>query len=236
MRLYIVRHADPDYENQTITELGHREAKALGERMERVRIDKVYSSPLGRAVDTARYTAERKGLEIEKLDWAAEIDWYVEHERYEKLIGAYNVDGDVIRTLEPEPKASDWMKKGMFANEKFAREFEVIRKGSDELLAGHGYVRDGGVYRFEKSNDEAIAVFCHGGLGLVWLGHLLQLPMPQFWAAFFLRPTSVTTILMDERTEGVATPRCLSLADESHLVMSGLENERVPGGIVANYE
>ncbi|MEC9258269.1 MAG: histidine phosphatase family protein, partial [Candidatus Poribacteria bacterium] len=28
MRLYIIRHADPDYPNRTITEKGHLEAQA----------------------------------------------------------------------------------------------------------------------------------------------------------------------------------------------------------------
>lgn len=31
MRLYIIRHADPDYPNNTITPAGHLEAKARGD-------------------------------------------------------------------------------------------------------------------------------------------------------------------------------------------------------------
>ena len=32
MRLYIIRHADPDYPNRTITEKGHLEAQSLAKR------------------------------------------------------------------------------------------------------------------------------------------------------------------------------------------------------------
>ena len=58
MRLYIIRHADPDYEHDTLTEDGHKEAQALAKRLASHGLDRIYCSPLGRAIDTARYTAE----------------------------------------------------------------------------------------------------------------------------------------------------------------------------------
>ena len=33
MRLYIIRHADPDYKNDTITVFGHKDAQALAKRL-----------------------------------------------------------------------------------------------------------------------------------------------------------------------------------------------------------
>ncbi|MCA1595762.1 MAG: histidine phosphatase family protein, partial [Chloroflexi bacterium] len=61
MRLYIIRHADPDYPNNTITEDGHKEARALADRLAAEKLDRIYCSPMGRAIDTARYTADRCG-------------------------------------------------------------------------------------------------------------------------------------------------------------------------------
>ena len=55
MRIYIIRHADPDYENDTITPRGHLEAKALAERMLQENIDSI-CSPLQRARHTMNYT------------------------------------------------------------------------------------------------------------------------------------------------------------------------------------
>ncbi len=37
------------------------------------------------------------------------------------------------------------------------------------------------------------------------------------WAGFYLAPSSVTTVLFDERTRDVAVPRCIGLSDVSHL-------------------
>ena len=49
MRLIFIRHGDPDYENDTLTEKGWREAKLLSERTKNWTVDDIYVSPLGRA-------------------------------------------------------------------------------------------------------------------------------------------------------------------------------------------
>lgn len=78
MILYIIRHADPDYAHNTITPLGKEEALALGQRMSRVKLDRIYTSPLGRAIDTARPTMLALGMENTVLDWTAESMDYMQ--------------------------------------------------------------------------------------------------------------------------------------------------------------
>ena len=39
MRLLIIRHGDPDYANDTLTEKGHREAQLLAEKLKNEKID-----------------------------------------------------------------------------------------------------------------------------------------------------------------------------------------------------
>ena len=73
MRLFIIRHADPDYPNNTITPAGHQEAQALASRMQRLGLDYIYSSPMGRALDTMRYTAEALGIPYSVEDWTQEL-------------------------------------------------------------------------------------------------------------------------------------------------------------------
>ena len=68
MRIIFIRHGDPDYQNDTLTEKGIREAKLLSERV--VKWDNVtqfYCSPLGRAKKTASYSLEKTGREAQKL-------------------------------------------------------------------------------------------------------------------------------------------------------------------------
>jgi probable phosphoglycerate mutase len=71
-RLYLIRHAqsqgntgedlttgDPD-----LTDIGWEQARRLGERMKRQRLDAVYASPLRRTQETAAAIADVAGLEV----------------------------------------------------------------------------------------------------------------------------------------------------------------------------
>ena len=53
MKLYIVRHADPDYQNDSLTPHGFYEAKSAAKRLAALSAKSVYISPLGRAQKTA---------------------------------------------------------------------------------------------------------------------------------------------------------------------------------------
>jgi hypothetical protein len=77
-------------------------------------------------------------------------------------------------------------------------------------------------------------VFCHGGFGLTWLAHLLALLLPLVWSGFWLPPSSVTTMLFDERSPEWAVPRCIGLGDVSHLYAAGLQVQA--RGIMANFD
>ena len=59
MRILLIRHAEPDYTIDSITEKGKREAVLLAERISRYDIKDFFVSPLGRARDTAAYTLKK---------------------------------------------------------------------------------------------------------------------------------------------------------------------------------
>lgn len=222
MLLYIIRHADPDYENGTITPQGHREAEALAEKLAEHGLDHIYTSPLGRAVHTMEYTAKRLGMEYETLDWTQEITgMYQEIEGIGK-VSPFNVPGEFILDREPFPTHDNWFLNPYFSSEELKERIAEIQEGSDRLMGAHGYRRVGGRYACERPNRDKIAVFCHGGLGVTWLAHLLQLPISLVWSAFWLAPSSVTTIVLDQRSEQWAVPRCVALGETSHLYKSGL--------------
>ena len=58
MLLYIIRHADPIYNPDSLTELGHKQAEALAKRLAVNGLDRVYSSPNMRAQMTAKPACE----------------------------------------------------------------------------------------------------------------------------------------------------------------------------------
>lgn len=59
MRILIVRHGDPNYELDTLTETGWKEAELVAEKLSGFDIKAFYVSPLGRAQDTASCTLKR---------------------------------------------------------------------------------------------------------------------------------------------------------------------------------
>jgi probable phosphoglycerate mutase len=229
MRLYIIRHADPDYPRKTITEAGRREAAALAERLAGEGLDRLFSSPLGRAVHTAEYTAKRVGLPIDQREWLKELGGLrmADGPHAGLMIwdapGATLRDGRRVGDLHPEIAVAD-----------FQAEIDRVRRDSDAFLAELGFVREGHLYRATGGGPRRVAVFCHGGLGLTWLAHLLDIPVTTMWAGFWLPPSSVTTVLFDERTPGTAAPRCLGVGDTSHLHAAGLPIQ--PSGIKANFD
>ena len=75
MRLILIRHGEPDYEKDCLTEKGMEQAEGTARRLSGEGISAIYSSPMGRARDTASYTAQRLGLKVNTLDFMHEIDW-----------------------------------------------------------------------------------------------------------------------------------------------------------------
>jgi probable phosphoglycerate mutase len=234
MRLYIIRHGDPDYERDNLTPAGHLEARALSERMERIAPTHIYSSPMGRAKATMQYSAERLGMQGIVEDWMEELsDCRLTLEPWGRLV-MWDVPGEIIRAKAPYATQENWHELSCLSVPNFRERFEKLKGNSDEFISRHGYGREGGLYRPVRPNRDRIAVFCHGGFGLCWLAHLLEIPLPLMFAGFFLHPSSVTTILFDERSKEWAVPKCIGMGDISHLYANELPPQ--PSGIKANYE
>lgn len=56
MQLVLIRHGEPDYARDSLTEAGFREAALLAQRIARWNVTDFYCSPLGRAQSMARPT------------------------------------------------------------------------------------------------------------------------------------------------------------------------------------
>ncbi len=73
MRILMIRHGDPDYEHDSLTETGKKEAALLAETAGGLHLGDCFVSPLGRAKKTASYTLKKLGLKAETLDWLQEF-------------------------------------------------------------------------------------------------------------------------------------------------------------------
>ena len=223
MLLYIIRHGDPIYNPDTLTPKGRLQAQALAKRLAVHGLDRIYSSPCGRALETAQPTAEMLGLDINIEPWTREVDdkfSLVMPDGQRKF--AVNVENTVYRSKENLNLGGRWHEADIFESIDAKGAYDEICTCSDEFLARHGYVRDGGVYRIEKGNDERVAVFCHGGLSAVWLSHLLNIPFHMFMAGIGISHTGVTILDFENRDNGITAPYCLCLSDISHIYKENL--------------
>ena len=81
MKIIFIRHGEPNYEIDSLTEKGWREAELLSKRTAKWNVTDFYCSPLGRAKDTASFTLKNAGREAEILPWLREFDADRKHGR-----------------------------------------------------------------------------------------------------------------------------------------------------------
>lgn len=209
MELYIIRHGDPDYANDTLTEKGWEQAKLLAERMALIKPTKIYASPRGRAKDTAKVTCEKLAMTYKVEEWTTESMDYMQYPPHKK--------GKLPR-CKWETSLNDGVENYKdFSDEDRYYTLDELPICSDDFLSRHGYARVGLAYKSKKPNDDKIAVFCHGGFGGAWISHLLSLPPAMGWLQFALQTTSVSKFLFENTDDNLTYPRCIYLNNIVHL-------------------
>lgn len=223
MKLLIVRHGDPDYSIDSLTETGWKEAELLVPRLSKLDVKDFYVSPLGRAKDTASLTLKAMGREAEECLWLREFAPGV-RKPYEKNVGcAWDwMPGEWTKEKRYFDREK-WTDPEPFREAEVRKEWQWVADNLDALLARHGYVRQGDVYRAEQPNEDTIVFFCHFGLECVLLSHLLNISPMVLWHGTCAAPTSVTTLVTEERQEGIAYFRMSSFGDISHLYAADQE-------------
>lgn len=224
MKILIIRHGDPDYSIDSLTEKGWREAGMLAERIAPLEVKDYYVSPLGRARDTASATLKKAGRTAEILSWLREFNVPVTDPKTGLQRG---IPWDMLPadwTAVPEYYDKDlWYGTPMMKSGSMAEKLAEVWDGLDKVLADHGYSREGNLYRAVTPNEDRIVFFCHFGVQCVMLGHLLGISPMILWHGLMTAPTSVTALCSEERREGAAFFRASSIGDISHLYARGEE-------------
>ncbi len=236
MRILIIRHAEPDYAHDSLTENGILEAKALAEYSEKLNIDDCYVSPLGRAQKTASYTLEKLGKKAETKEWLQEFISYVDLSKYKDIEEAYHKQveeeelkhrhavWDIVPSYfykHPEYlEWKGWREADIVRYSDTAERYDQVTQELDKLLETYGYKRENNHYVVEKASEKTIALFCHLGVGFVLLSHLLNISPFALWQGCCMLPSAVTEIVTEEREEGIASFRMLHMGDTSHLALA----------------
>ena len=218
MKILIVRHGDPDYSIDSLTPTGWVEAELLSHRLSKLDVTQFYVSPLGRAKDTAKATLEKMGREAIVKPWLRELS------PPREMAGKLNCFWDWLPQIwaaNPDFYDRDkWWDAPIFQEAGLEATVKEIWAGLDKMLADHGYVREGNLYRAVRPNEDTIVLVCHFGLQCVLLSHLLGVSPMILWHGTCAAPTSVTTLVTEERREGIASFRMSAFGDISHLYVA----------------
>lgn len=241
MKLVFIRHGDPDYVNDTLTQRGIDEAKALSESINRLGITDAYISPLGRAQDTAKYSLDKLLIKGKTVDWLREFpaqfnpnlamearDAYCTELRKDSE-GKYEnrIMWDVLPSYfgkHPELfDRNEWRNSDLVSCSNMIDKYDYVTNSFYELLSGYGYEKKGDIFCVNKSNDKVIAFFCHFGITSVLLSSLWNISPFVTLQFMAMAPTSVTVLASEERQKNIAIFRALQIGDISHLSMKSME-------------
>ena len=225
MKILLIRHAEPDYENNSLTEKGFREADMLAEKLKKCPITDVYSSPISRAYKTAIVAADALGKKVDLLDWMQEFCG--------KLIDTNGSESIPWNQLPREWTCrplifniDTWLMDSKMSSLDVPQKYKEVTDGLDELLKKYGYHREGVIYKCNENMDITIALFCHFGVGMLLASHLTGISPVLLWQSMFLPTSSVTTFVTEERVKGEVVFKCMQMGDTSHLYVKGEEISR----------
>ncbi len=237
MRILMIRHGDPDYEHDTLTEKGRREAALLAEYAQHLDLGDCYVSPLGRARDTAAYSLKKVKKTAVTMDWLQEFAARVDINQSENLRKAYpnaKKEGDrylprnvwdivpSFWTRYPEYQDPEgWRGCETARYSDMAETYDGVTRAFDSLLEQYGYRRNGRYYQVLKENTRTVTFFCHFGISCVLLSHLWNMSPFLLWHGLAMAPTSVTEVVTEEREQGIAYFRALRIGDTGHLYAGG---------------
>ena len=214
MRIVFVRHGEPDYARDCLTEAGRLQAAVAAERLAGEGISEIYTSPCGRASETALYTAARLGLPVTPLEYMREISWgglQIPHNGHPWTLAD--------RMLEDgfDFCGQDWQEHPFFKGNVATEHCSEIAAEFDVFLAGHGYRHEGRRFLCEGGTDKTVALFSHGGSGACVLAHLLNLPFPYVASVMPYDFTSVIILDFPVSEGAYVFPRLELFNDCAHI-------------------
>jgi probable phosphoglycerate mutase len=164
MELIIVRHGLPlrvETEDGTpadppLSDEGRNQAERMAQWLQREAIDRVYTSPMVRAIQTAEPLAQQLSLEPQVEQGVAEFDQHAES--YVPLEELKRTDPERWRQL----MQSGW--EGLFDPAAFK---QTVVEAIERIIADNPGGR--------------VAVVCHGGVINTWAAHVLETPRQLFF-------------------------------------------------------
>lgn len=198
----LVRHGEQNFTKNMpiadgvdapLTELGQRQAEAVGERLAGHAIDAVYSSPLVRAADTGDAIAKHHGLDVPRLDDLSEINLWHQLPQEQGLLDS--LSPDELRAIMREGNRTRLWASYPYCEPRDPFRDRVVA-AIDRIIADH--------------HGDRVVVACHGGVINAYLAHISESPLDQMCS---LHHTSISVVRGRE-----AQRRTVQVNDFAHVL------------------
>jgi alpha-ribazole phosphatase len=169
VKVILIRHGETDWNKQQIfrgrvdvalNEVGLAQARAVQESLKDIQIDKLYSSPLGRAFETARILLENRTCEVETEEGFIDIDfgrWQgVSHQKVKE---------------EYKDLYETWLAKPHMITFPEGESLEEVRRRSMKALEKV----------IKNHPGETLAIVSHRVVNKVMVCTILGLELSRFW-------------------------------------------------------
>lgn len=219
MRLILIRHGDPNYELDCLTELGQKQAKITAQRLLKEGIQEVYSSPMGRAKQTAQPFLDASGIKnMQILDFMKEIRYGLENDLYNQNYSPW-AGVDRMANQGEDLQNPNWRSLPLFKDNTATVDIDLVQAASDKWLESLGYKRQGLYYKNIRDDDAqfTLALFSHGGSSTALLSRIFNIPFPLLCASLHIPHTGITIIRFDRTPGKVSVPVVELMNDGNHL-------------------
>ena len=217
MRIVFIRHGDPDYVNDCLTEKGLDQAAKAAVRLQKENIDVVYSSTMGRAVETAQAFCELTGKNYHELDFMCEIRYGREGALYESGHPWNSADQMIEQGIDLRDPS--WRENPFFMDNTATADSDTVAENADIWLKTLGYEREGLYYRCKREDNSqfTVAVFCHGGSTTAFLSRVLNQQFPYLCATLHIDHTGITVLRFNREPGSLSMPILELVNDSRHL-------------------
>lgn len=191
MILYFVRHGYPDYEHDSLTEEGRRQAEETAKYLNSIDFNYIFSSILERAVATAEYLAKKQNKDIIKLAWASEHNagsYFAVFDEEHHFSNWLFWDKKCAKRMLELSEDKEWYKDPLFVNNNIEYALNFYVKEIGDWLKSLGIYHDHKTKTFHKIEGmevpENVVLFAHGGMAMCFLSNILDINYPYFSTHF----------------------------------------------------
>ncbi len=217
MRLIFIRHGEPNYQLDCLTETGKLQAQAAAERLKEENIDVIYASTMGRATETASYTAKLLDKEIIPVDFIREARCINREAKDTKYVGNIENISHTVISENGDIFDENWLDTVPYEQTLLLQSAPIVLNGIDDFLLELGYKHEGKYFRCIKENDDTVAVFCHANSSRIAISRIFGVPFPFVAATAEPQFTAISVLDFYNNSGELFLPKIEIFNDSRHI-------------------